>query len=309
MDGGVGLVVEAGDEEVRLIAHALEELGELGVGDAGQDRGVGDLVAVEVQDRQHDTVGLGVHELVGLPRSGERAGLGLAVAHHGHGQQGRVVHDGAVSVGQGVAELAALVDGAGGLGREVRGDAAGVGELAEELLQAGLVVRDVRADLTIGAVEQGLGGAGGAAVTRAHEEDGVLAVVGDEAVDVAKEEVHARGGAPVANEAVLDVGAAEVTLLAGLLVNEVLLHQRVGAKVDLADGEVVGGAPILLDALELLLGNGVVELLPRGANNGLCHALVLLDLLCAATGMLRRHFLSRFGVYRGKTVYFPRIGR
>ena len=46
--GGVGLVVEAGNEEVRVIAHALEELGELVVGDAGEDGGVGDLVAVEV---------------------------------------------------------------------------------------------------------------------------------------------------------------------------------------------------------------------------------------------------------------------
>ena len=76
----------------------------------------------------------------------------------------------------------------------------------------------------------------------------------------------------MADEAVLDVGAAEVAGLAGLLVDEGLLHERVGAKVDLADGEVVGGAPILLDALELLLGNGVVELLPRSTDNGLCHA-------------------------------------
>ena len=175
-------------------------------------------------------------------------------------------------MGEGVAQLAALVDGAGGLGREVAGDAAGVGELAEELLEAGLVIGDVRTDLAVGAVEQGLGGASRSAVAGAHEEDGVLLVVGDEAVDVAKEEVHAGGGAPVADEAVLDVGAAEVALLAGLLVDEVLLHQRVGAKVDLADREIVRGAPVLLDALELLLGDGVVELLPRGADNGLCHA-------------------------------------
>ena len=158
----------------------------------------------------------------------KRAGLGLAVANDGHGQQARVVHDGAVGVGQGVAELAALVDGAGGLGGKVAGDAAGVGELAEELLQAGLVVGNVGTDLTVGAVEQGLGGAGGAAVTRAHQEDGVLLVVGDEAVDVAEEEVHARGGAPVADEAVLDVGAAEVAGLAGLLVNERSLLRQAG---------------------------------------------------------------------------------
>ena len=58
----------------------MEELVELFVGDAGQDGRVGDLVAVEVQDRQHDTVGARVDELVGLPAGGQRAGLSFAVA-------------------------------------------------------------------------------------------------------------------------------------------------------------------------------------------------------------------------------------
>ena len=129
----MALIVETGDKEVRLIAHALKELGELFVGHAGKDGGIGNLVAVEVQDRQDDTVGCRVHELVGLPGSRKRTGLGLAVAHHGHGQQARVVHDGAVGVAERVAELAALVDGAGRLGRKVARDAAGIRELAEEL--------------------------------------------------------------------------------------------------------------------------------------------------------------------------------
>ena len=275
VDGGVGLVVEAGNEEVRVIAHALEELGELVVGDAGEDRGVGDLVAVEVQDRQHDAVGLGVHELVGLPGRGERARLGLTVAHDGDSEQAGVVHDGAVGVGQRVAELAALVDGAGGLGGVVGGDATGVGELAEELLEASLVVGDVRTDVIVGAVEQGLRGAGGATVTGAHQEHGVLLVVGDEAVDVTEQEVHARRGAPVANETVLDVGTAEVAGLAGLLIGPVGAHEGVGAQVDLADGQVVRRAPVLLDALELLLGDRAVKLLPGGADDGMCHVPLL----------------------------------
>ena len=271
VDGDVGLVVEAGNEEVRIIAHALEELGELLIRDAGQDRRVGDLVAVEVQDREDDAVGLGVHELVGLPRGGKRAGLGLTVADDGDSEEARVVHDGAVSVGQGVAQLAALVDGARGLRSVVRGDATGVRELTEELLEASLVVGDVRTDVVVGAVKQGLSGAGRSTVTRAHEEDGVLLVVGDEAVHVTEQEVHARRGAPVANETVLDVGTTEVTGLAGLLVNPVLAHKRVGTEVDLADGQVVRSAPVLLDALELLLGNRSVELLPGGADDGMCH--------------------------------------
>ena len=263
MDACVALVVKAGDKEVRLIAHTLKELGELFVGHAGEDGGVGDLVAVEVQDRQDDTVGCRVHELVGLPRSRERTGLGLAVAHHGHGQQARVVHDGTVSVAERVAELAALVDGTGRLGRKVARDAAGIGELAEELLQAGLVIGDVGADLAVSTVEQRLGGAGGATVTRAHQENGVLVVIGNKAVDVAEQEVDAGRGAPVTNQAMLDVRTTEVARLASLIVDKVSAHQRVGAKVDLTDGQVVRSAPIQIDTLELGSRHLVPQLLPR----------------------------------------------
>ena len=263
MDTRMALVVKAGDKEVRLITHALKELGELLVGHAGKDGGVGDLVAVEVQDRQNDTVGCRVHELVGLPGGGKRAGLGLAVAHHGNGEQARVVHDGAVGMAERVAELAALVNGAGRLGRKVARNAAGIGELAEELLQASLVIGDVGTDLAVSAVEQRLGGTRGTTVTGAHQEDGVLVVIGDEAIDVAEQEVNAGRGAPVANQAVLNVGAAKVTRLTGLLVHKVGTHQRVGAKVDLADGQVVRSAPIQIDTLELGSRNLVSQFLPR----------------------------------------------
>ena len=263
MNARVALVVKTGDKEVRLIAHALKELGEFFIGHAGENGGVGDLVAVEVQDRQDDSVGCRVHELVGLPRSRERTGLGLAVAHHGHGQQARVVHDGTVGVAERVAELTALVDGAGRLGRKVARDAAGIRELAEELLQASLVIGDVGADLTVGAIEQRLGGAGGATVARAHQENGVLVVIGDEAVDVAEQEVDAGRGAPVTDQAVLNVRTTKVAHLTSFLVNKVGAHQRVGAKVNLADGQVVRCAPIQVDALELGSRHLVAQLLPR----------------------------------------------
>ena len=54
-------------------------------------------------------------------------------------------------------------------------------------------------------------------MTRAHEEDGVLVMVADEAVDVAKQEVQAWGGSPVANQAMLNVLAREAVLIRGLL--------------------------------------------------------------------------------------------
>jgi hypothetical protein len=75
----------------RLPAAAAEELLELLVADAGEDGGVGDLVAVEVQDGQHRAVGDRVEELVAVPGGGQRAGLRLAVAHHAGGDQVGVV--------------------------------------------------------------------------------------------------------------------------------------------------------------------------------------------------------------------------
>jgi len=260
VDGHVVLIVEASDELVRLVTHAVEELVQLFVGDAGQDGRVGDLVAVEVQDRQHDTVGARVDELVGLPAGSQRAGLSFAVADDGRDEEGRVVHHSAVSVGQSVTQLATLVDGARGLRSVVGRDAARVGELAEELLQASFILGDLRESLGVGAVQVGLSGTGRAAVARAHDDHGVLLVISDEAVDVADEEVQARGGAPVAHETMLDIFAGERSL-----------HQRVAAKVDLADGQVVSGTPVLVNAFKGFLRNGSVELLPRGANNRIRH--------------------------------------
>ena len=144
---------------------------------------------------------------------------------------------------------------------------AGIGELAEELLQARLVVGDVGAHLAVGTVEQALRGAGRPSVARAHEEHRVLIVVGDKAVHVGKQEVDARRGAPVAHQAVLDVVAGEATATV-----EVLAHERVGAQVDLADGEVVGAAPVAVYSGERLLADRSVELDPRCSYGFLRHA-------------------------------------
>ena len=62
-------------------------------------------------------------------------------------------------------------------------------------------------------------------------------MVGNETVDVAEQEVDAGRGAPVSHQAVLNVRTAKVARLAGLLVDKVGAHERVRAKVDLADGQ------------------------------------------------------------------------
>ena len=209
---------------------------------AGEDGGVGDLEAVQVQNGQHRAIGDGIHELVAMPGGGQGAGLGLAVAHHAGGDQVGIVRHGAEGVGQGIAQLAALMDGAGSLRRHMAGDAAGEGEALEQLLHAVLVPGDVGIDLGIAAVQPVLGHHGVAAVAGAGEIDHVQVAALDDPVQMGIDEVLARAGAPVAHDGLLEVALAQRTL-----------QQRVIQQIQLACGQVIGGAPVGVDLIELLL--------------------------------------------------------
>ena len=188
-------------DEVRLVAHALEELPQFVVRDAGEEAGVGDLVAVQMEDRQHAAVAGRVEELVALPAGGERAGLGLAVADDAGDDQVRVVERGAVGVAQGVPKLAALVNAARRLGGDMAGDAAREAELLEQLPHPLRVLADLRVDLAVGPFEVGVGHQRRAAVPRADDVDHVQVIALDDPVQVDAEHVQARRRAPVARAA------------------------------------------------------------------------------------------------------------
>ena len=70
-------------------------------------------------------------------------------------------------MGERIAQLAALVDRTGRLGREVARDTAGIREAAEERLQSGLIVGDLGVALAVGAIEEALGSPRRAAVAGA----------------------------------------------------------------------------------------------------------------------------------------------
>jgi hypothetical protein len=70
------------DEEWRVAVGVKERL-QLVVRQAAEDGRAGDLVAVEVQDRQHGAVVHGVEELVRVPARGQRAARRLAPRHLG----------------------------------------------------------------------------------------------------------------------------------------------------------------------------------------------------------------------------------
>ena len=139
--------VEAAGNDERSVAVALEERDELVLGNPREHRRIGDLVAVQVQDRQHGAVGGRIQELVRVPARRQRPGLGLAVADDARDEQVRVVEGGAVGVRERVPELASLVDRARRLRSDVARDSTGKGELAEELPQPVETEAHVRVDL------------------------------------------------------------------------------------------------------------------------------------------------------------------
>ena len=222
-----------------LVAVAAHQVFELGVGDAGEDGGVGDLVAVEMKDGQNRAVGGGVEELVRVPACGEGAGFGFAIANDTSDEQVGVVERRAVGMDEGVAELAALMDGAGGFGRDVAGNAKRPTELAEETLDAVGVLLYRRVKLSVGTFKVGVGHQAWATVAGADDVDHVQVALVDGAVEVDVEEIEPRRGAPVAEQARLYI-----------VQGERLLEKRITLEIDLAHGKIVGGAPVGVHAGE-----------------------------------------------------------
>src|SRR5262245_2286859 len=131
-------------DEVRRVAHALEELLQLVLRNAGEEAGVGDRVTVKVQDREDASVPRRSEEFLAVPARGQRPGLCLSSSDDAGNDQVRVVERSAIGMAQGVAEFSAFVDAAGSLGSNVTGDAAREAELLEQLLHAFYVLADVR---------------------------------------------------------------------------------------------------------------------------------------------------------------------
>ena len=127
-------------DEQRCPAVAAEQLLQLLVGDARQDGRVGDLVSVEMQDRQHRTVGGRVEKLVGVPRRGQRPGFGLAIANDTGDDEVGIVEHGPERMAERIPQLPTFVNGPGALRRGVTWNPTWKRKLPKELLQPGLIL-------------------------------------------------------------------------------------------------------------------------------------------------------------------------
>ena len=227
---------------MRLVAIADEQAVQLFRPDARQDGGIGDLVAVEMQDRQDRAVGRRVEEFVAVPGGRQRAGLGLAVPHHRSDDEIGIVEGGAIGMGQGIAQLAALMDGARGLRRHMARDAAGKAELLEEPLHPALVLGDAGIGLAIGSFEPGIGDHARPAMAGTGDIDHVEIARLDGTVQMHIDEIQAGGRAPMAEQAGLDV-----------IQGQRLLQQRIVEQIDLAHRKIVRGPPPGIHQAQFLL--------------------------------------------------------
>ena len=210
-----------------------------------EDRRICDLVAVEVQDRQHRAVACRVQELVALPACCQRPRLRLAISDCHRRDQIRVVEHRAEGMGDRVPQLAAFVDGARRLRSAVGRHTARERELLEELLHALLVAGNVRIDVRIAAVEIVVGNEEVSAVSGTRQKNQVEVIALYYAVQVNEHEVLSRDRAPVADDLLLDVGPLEGSS-----------KQRVVQQVELPCREIVCRPPPGVHLCEKFFRNG-----------------------------------------------------
>ena len=102
--------------KVGLMAVAAQESRKLVLGNPGEYRRPCDLVAVQVENRQHRAIACRVEKLVRVPACGERARLCLTIAHYAAGNEVWIVEYGAVCMEKRIAELTAFVNRSGRFG-------------------------------------------------------------------------------------------------------------------------------------------------------------------------------------------------
>ena len=244
-------------DHIRGVAVTAQQLLELRARDAGQQGRVGDLVPVQVQDRQHGAVGSGIEKLVALPARGKRPGLRLTIADDARGNEAGIVEHRAIRMTQGVAELASFVNRPRSLRRHMTRNSAGEGELPEQALEALGVLGDVWVELAVGPLEIGVAHDRRPAVSGSGKVDHVEIELPDDPVQVHIDEILSRRSAPVAEQPGLDV-----------LRLQRLAQERVGIQVNLPDRDVVRRPPVGIHSAQQLGSQRSVHQCPPMSRSG-----------------------------------------
>jgi hypothetical protein len=226
--GGVAALHDVGG-----VAVASEQGLQFFPRDAGQNGGVGNLIAVQVQNGQHCPIPSRVDELVGVPGGGQGTGFRFPIAHHAAGDQLGVVQNAAVGVADAVAQFPPFVDGPGRFRGDVAADVAGEGKLLEEALHPLRSLRSCRDRSRSRCLPDRRAKHAGCTMAGPGHEDHVQVVLFNQPIAVDVGEAEGRGSAPVAQQAMLD--------MLGL---EGFFQQGIIPQVNHADGQVVTGPPV-----------------------------------------------------------------
>ena len=117
--------------KVRLPAHTCKKLPQHVIRSTGQNGRIGNLVAVQMQNRQHRAIFVRIDKFVALPGSGQRTSFRFSIADHAGRNQIGIVKYRAKGMGQRIAQFSALMNRAGHLRRHMTGNPAGKGKLLE----------------------------------------------------------------------------------------------------------------------------------------------------------------------------------
>ena len=191
--------------KIWLPAAAFKEAFNLLMRDTGEDGGIADLVAVQVQDRQYRTVCYRIQELIGMPGSSKRTGFCFAVSHNYSGDQIRVVKNCSEGMGDRISQLTAFVDGAWCLRRTVAWHAAGERELFEHFFHSFLVTADIRIYFAVTSVKISICDQEVSAMSGTGEENHVQVITFDYTVAVNIYEILSGYSSPVAYDLLFDL--------------------------------------------------------------------------------------------------------
>src|SRR3954452_22123453 len=162
-----------------------------------------------MKDRQHRAVARRVQKFVDVPGSREWTRLRFTIADHRGNDQFGIIECCAARMRENVTEFSAFVNRARCLGRAVTPDTAGKRELLEELAETLEVLTLFGVDLGVCSLEVGGAKHSGSTVSRTGHVNHVEVILLDKPVQMNIDERQSRAGAPMAQQAVLDVFGAK----------------------------------------------------------------------------------------------------
>ena len=199
------------------------------------DRRAGDFVAIQMQNRQHRSVSRWIQELDALPASFERAGLSLAIADDASHDQIRIIERRSKGVDQRIAKFASLMHGVRRVRSAMARNTAGRRKRTKEKPHTVDVLGNFRMHFGISSFEVCAGVQGRPSVAGARNVNDICIRFPDQPVQMNVDEILPGRCAPMPQQARLDVFFCER-----------LAQQRIIEEIDLADAEIIRGAPIAI---------------------------------------------------------------